>query len=279
MVHKIWSATKGFALTALLTIVTVACLRIFLFASFSIPTPSMQPTILPGDHVLVNKLVPGPRMDWLFSSETGDTQGHRISGYKRIARGDVLVFNAPYHLSDKIARNWGVYFIKRCMGIPGDTLSIRDGSYWIANKVGAFEEQPPVDRWVDDWMEREKAGMFGTLNWTLTSFGPVYIPRRGDEIRLDSTNWLLYKSLIEYETGGKAQCSDYACSLNGKPYTHHVFKQNYYFMAGDYARDSQDSRYWGLLPEDHIVGKAAYIWRSTDPDTKKYRFDRFLKPL
>ena len=128
-------------------------------------------------------------------------------------------------------------------------------------------------------METYTPDMFKALKWTLTSFGPLYIPRKEEKIRLDSLNIHLYRSLIEYETGGQISFADNMCYLDHKPYPYHVFEQNYYFVAGDFPVDSEDSRYWGLLPEDHIVGKAAYVWRSVDPDTRKYRFDRFLKPL
>lgn len=277
---EIWKASKGIVLTAVFTVLIVGSLRVFLFASFSIPTPSMQPAILPGDHILVNKLVPGPRMDWLYNgANTGDNHNYRIGGYRPIARGDVLVFNAPYHLSEKIAPNWGVYYIKRCMGTPGDTLQIKEKAYRIKNNEGTFKTPMPMSELTYTWMDNETPGMFEALGWTLTSFGPLYIPQRGDDIRLDSKNILLYKNLIEYEMGGRVSLSDSSCYLDGRPYPRHIFKQNYYFMAGDYAVDSQDSRYWGLLPEDHIVGKAACVWRSMDPDTKKHRFHRFLKPL
>ncbi|GGC49960.1 signal peptidase I [Parapedobacter defluvii] len=242
----------------------------------------MQPTILPGDHILINKLVPGPRMDWLCNTEIASVNrdnSYRISGYRPITHADVLVFNAPYHGSGKLAKNWEIYYIKRCMGIPGDTLSIVKGIYGIRNSEGSFEVTTPANKFIDTPMDNEKPGMFEALDWTLTSFGPVYIPRKEEMIRLDSINIHVYRNLIEYETGGQVSFSEGRCYLDGKPYPYHTFTQNYYFMAGDYAIDSQDSRYWGLLPEDHIVGKATYVWRSIDPDTKKYRFDRFLKPL
>ncbi|SEK19990.1 signal peptidase I [Parapedobacter koreensis] len=278
--RKIWKTSRGIALTAIFTVLVVGSLRIFLFASFSIPTPSMQPTILPGDHILINKLVPGPRMDWLCNAaDVSDNHRYRIKGHRPVTRGDVLVFNAPYHLSDKIAKNWEIYYVKRCMGVPGDTLQIKENAYWIKNKAGAFKVSVPANKLVDAWMDSQKPDRFKELDWTLASLGPAYIPREGDKIRLDSVNIYLYENLIEYETGGEVSFSANRCYLDGKPYPYHSFRQNYYFMAGDYAVDSEDSRYWGLLPEDHIVGKAAYIWRSTDPDTKKYRFDRFFKPL
>ena len=279
--RNIWQASKGIVITAILTILIVAGLRIFLFASFSVSTPSMQPTVIPGDHILVNKLVPGPRMDWLFgSSGAGDNRSYRLKGYKPAARGDVLVFNAPYYDSNRIAKNLGVHYVKRCIGIPGDTLYINDSAYELKTAKGTVK-MPLLgyDPVADSWMETYTPEMFKSLDWTLTDFGPAYIPRAGDDIALDSVNIPLYRSLIEYETDGAVVCAYSECYLDDKLYTHHLFKQGYFFVAGDLAMNSEDSRFWGLLPADHIVGKAVYIWRSVDPNTKKHRLDRFLKAL
>lgn len=68
-------------------------------------------------------------------------------------------------------------------------------------------------------------------------------------------------------------------SLNGEPIREYRFLKNYYFMAGDKGLNSQDSRYWGLLPEEYIVGKAAFVWKSVDPYTGKLRWDRFMKKI
>lgn len=279
--RNIWKASKGIAVTAALTIFVVASLRIFLFASFSIPSASMQPTVLPGDQILVNKLVPGPRMDWLYSNAAiGNEACCRIKGSRDVKRGDVLVFNAPYHRSNSMEKNLNVYYVKRCVGLPGDSLCIKDGAYHIKNDGGSFSFSLPSSKPITDTsIVGYRPKMFKALDWTLTAWGSAYIPRKGDDILLDSTNIHLYKNLIEYETGGKISLSDGTYHLDQDPYPRHKFKQNYYFLAGDNAVDSEDSRFWGLLPEGHIVGKASYIWKSIDPDTRKYRFDRFLKPI
>jgi signal peptidase I len=67
--------------------------------------------------------------------------------------------------------------------------------------------------------------------------------------------------------------------MNGQPLASYYFQKNYYFMSGDYTEDSQDSRYWGLTPEEYIVGKAAFIWKSVDRNTGKFRWKRFLKKI
>lgn len=248
-----------------LTVLVVVLMRIFLFASFLIPTVSMQPTLIPGDYILVNKLIPGTRLDWPFKSvRTDRCCSTRINGYRNIKRQDILVFNAPYYQSNRIEKNPNTYYIKRCIGIPGDTLNIVDGVYCVKNKLRLKDYSP---------------NMFKLLHWTLSPFGSIYIPKVGDEIILDSINIHLYQKLIEYETNKKLYYLKGNFFLEDKPYPRYTFLQNYYFVVGDNAVDSEDSRFWGLLPEDHVVGKAAFIWKSINPITKEYRFKRFLKSL
>ncbi len=272
------SGWKGIAVTAIVTIIVVMILRTFLFASFKIPSASMEPTLLAGDFILVNKLIPGPRIDFLGNKDTKSVV--RVRGLRAIQRKDVLVFNDPYYQSGDIVRNWNVYYVKRCIGLPGDTLSIKDGyCYIVRNSITQKLLTPKKVRQVNMVAEDDRPEMFKSLDWTIRNFGPVYIPQKGDRVVLDSVNRYMYKNLIEYESGKKLTEIDGVFYLNAEECRAYTFHKNYYFLAGDHARDSKDSRYWGLLPEDHIVGKVAYVWRSVDPYTHKYRFDRFFKSL
>ncbi|MDR1582348.1 MAG: S26 family signal peptidase, partial [Prevotellaceae bacterium] len=116
-------------------------------------------------------------------------------------------------------------------------------------------------------------------NWNVKSFGPLYVPKKGDTIGIDSKNILLYRNLIRYETHCELRIENDTVWLGGEMLQTYAFRQNYYFMAGDRVFDSQDSRYWGLLPEDLIVGKAAVIWQSKDKQTGKRRWERCLKKI
>jgi signal peptidase I len=89
----------------------------------------------------------------------------------------------------------------------------------------------------------------------------------------------LYWNLIRYETGGELNLQNDTVYLNSNHLQSYIFQQNYYFMAGDLTFDSRDSRYWGLLPEDHIIGKVAIVWQSKDKQTGKRRWNRFLKKI
>ncbi|MBE8722339.1 signal peptidase I [Sphingobacterium pedocola] len=273
------SGWKGIAVIGMITILIVIALRIFLFASFKIPSLSMEPTLLAGDFILVNKLIPGPRIDFLGNKETNSI--FRVPGLRAIQRKDVLVFNDPYYQSKVIVRNWNAHYVKRCIGLPGDTLSIKNGNCFISNDstTAVVRKYQDENRLAIASTQYDTPRMFKSLGWTVHNFGSIYIPRKGDRITLDSVNRHIYARLIEYETDKKMTEMDGLFYLDTDLCSAYTFQKNYYFMAGDNSSDSKDSRYWGLLPEDHIVGKVSYVWKSIDPNSNKYRFDRFFKSL
>ena len=258
-------------------------LQVFLFSSFKIPSDSMEPELTIGDNILVLKPTIGPRVFNLFASMRNEqTEIYRIPGIKKIQRNDILVFNFPHPNSwNKIEMHILKYYIKRCVGLPSDTLSIQNGFFHvkgIETSLGNMESQNKIAT-----TEQFEDGIFHSfpfdsiISWNIKDFGPLYIPGKGDSITLNQTNCRLYRKLIEWEQQGSLQYKDSTIFLNGTPINGYRFQKNYYFMAGDNGMNSQDSRYWGLLPEEYIVGKAWIIWKSVDPYTDKFRWDRFLK--
>ncbi len=259
--------------------------QVFVFASFKIPSDSMEPELTTGDNILVWKPTIGPRIFNLFASMRNEQlEIYRIPGFKKIKRNDVLVFNFPHPNNwDTIEMHILKYYIKRCVGLPGDTLSIRNGFYQVEGiqiPLGNIDSQKEIAI-----TNKFQDGVFHSfpfdsiIGWNIKDFGPLYIPKKGDSITLDRRNFLLYKKLIEWEQKGKLQYKDSMASLNGKAIDGYRFQKNYYFMAGDNGMNSQDSRYWGMLPEEYIVGKAWVIWKSVDPYSNELRWKRFLKVI
>lgn len=119
---------------------------------------------------------------------------------------------------------------------------------------------------------------YPVIQWNIKEFGPFYIPGKGDKIELNRTNTILYRKVIEWEQKDTLNITKNGVYLANHKINTYTFRKNYYFMAGDRVEDSQDSRYWGLLPEEYIVGKAWIIWRSTDLEGK-FRWNRFLKTI
>lgn len=258
---------------------------VFLYATFSIPTDSMEPALQPGDAVFVWKPIIGARLFNVNATLRNEqVEIYRTPGFRKIKRNDVLVFNFPHPNNwSKIEMHVMKYYIKRCIGLPGDTLSIQNGEYRINGvdePLGCLSAQKQIGDTPKEMFQKEIFKSFpydSLLNWNIQDFGPLYIPLSGSEIQMNRTNYVLYKKLIEWEQGGKTEFQDSLVTLNGKIISTYRFRKSYYFMGGDNGMNSQDSRYWGLLPEEYIVGKAAFIWKSRNPYTDEFRWDRFLK--
>lgn len=121
------------------------------------------------------------------------------------------------------------------------------------------------------------------LGWTLDDFGPLWIPKKDETIAINDSTLLLFGDIItEYEHHSNAQIINKKLIINNKEVLSYTFKQNYYFVLGDNRHNALDSRYWGFVPEDHIFGKALFIWLSIDPDKNfpnNIRWKRFFKMI
>jgi signal peptidase I len=119
--------------------------------------------------------------------------------------------------------------------------------------------------------------------WQLDSYGPLPVPKKGQTITLTPANAAIYYKIVaQYEHNTGISWGDGMIERNGRPLTSYTIKQNYYFMMGDNRHNSEDSRFWGFVPEDHIVGKAVFVWLSLDPNADllhKIRWDRLFQPI
>lgn len=120
-----------------------------------------------------------------------------------------------------------------------------------------------------------------SFKWTRDNYGPLYIPAKGDSVALNAGNLPLYRRIIEvYEGHDLDVLEDGTVMIDGRPATHYTFAMDYYFMMGDNRHNSLDSRYWGFVPESHIVGKPVVVWFSKDlnkPFPRNIRWNRLLK--
>lgn len=115
--------------------------------------------------------------------------------------------------------------------------------------------------------------------WNLDNFGPLWMPFKGATIPITTENLPLYKRIIEAYEGNSVKVNEGQVYINGEAATHYTFKMGYYFMIGDNRHYSSDCRYWGYVPEDHILGKPKFIWLSLDSDKRflgKIRWNRMF---
>ncbi|TDN36593.1 signal peptidase I [Hymenobacter sp. UV11] len=119
--------------------------------------------------------------------------------------------------------------------------------------------------------------------WQLDSYGPLPVPKKGQTIRLTPANAAVYYKIVsQYEHNQDITWKNGMMQQHGRPLTQYTMKQNYYFMMGDNRHNSEDSRFWGFVPEDHIVGKAVLVWLSLDPYADflhKVRWSRLFHPV
>ena len=256
-------------------------------ASFRIPTGSMQPTLQPGDNILVNKTIMGARIFNIWdAAEEKEIEIHRLPGMGKVKRNDVLVFHYPYpHSNDSVSMHLLKYYVKRCIALPGDTMVIRKGHYYIkgiSDPIGYIEAQKRIEK-----LQKEDARgiVMNTypwdkyINWTIQDFGPLHVPAAGQTVAMDSTAVKLYRKLVEWEQKKPLSWRADKVYLGDSLIREYRFRENYYFMGGDNMEHSEDSRYWGLLPEPYIVGIATRIWKSVDQSTGKIRWDRVMKKI
>jgi len=225
----------GILLLALALVVTVQTVQLWIADVCLIPSESMENAILAGDRILVSKV-----------------------GCDVFSRNDVIIFNHPDES--------GVQLVKRCVGLPGDTVTVCDGIVYInceAITTPATVKMSATDYPVEFPLR--------SLEWTINNYGPVVVPAKGLSVLLDSANINLYRHLIRIENIFRME-RDPEVSVE-----HYTFKTDCYFVLGDHRNNSIDSRYWGFVPEEAIIGKAVLVYFSRDANQKLIRWNRIGK--
>ena len=209
-------------------ILVVFLLRSFLVEPFKIPSGSMMPTLLVGDFILVNKYTYGVRLPVVHK---------KIIALNNPQRGDVMVFRYPQDPS--------LDYIKRVVGLPGDTVEYRNKKLTINGKPVSYEQ--------DGMYSYVKAG----LNFVSTT---LYKEKLGDKPHLEMVEPEAPSVLMGQLTAFEHREN---CSYDETGFICHV-PAGEYFMMGDNRDGSNDSRYWGFVPDENIVGKAFLIWLNLD---------------
>lgn len=229
------------------SIIFTSMINIYIIQPFVIPTPSMKDSLLVGDFLFVSKLHYG--IYYL-----------RLPCFKQINHNDIIVFNFPNDFK-KIPLEKKDYYLKRCIGLPGDILSIKNGLIYINgildNKVPKILKKYILPKNLKEYNIYPENKL-----WNRDNYGPIYIPKKGDYLNLNLENISFYKDLITKYENSSLKIKKNKIFINNKVQSKYLVNKNYYFMLGDNRNNSLDSRYWGLIPYDHIVGKPLFIWLS-----------------
>ena len=351
------SAIRDWAEALFLAFIGVIILKTFLFEPFAIPSDSMDNTLVAGDYIVVNKLAYGARLPmtplsvpfshqdiagWKSYSTWFSIPYMRIPGYSEPHRNDVIVFNFPAEDLFPMNGKPNVYpvdhrthFIKRLVGLPGDTLQIIDREVFVNGQALPFPEKVlfnfivKVDSTKRDSVhlnglgmvresqqgkyllytvtllpaqadslrlipqivsvdpELSRAGLYDEqlfphsekFAWNLDNYGKIVVPKKGETVHLTPDSLCLYQRIIVNYEHNTIDLKGDSLFINGKYTTSYTFKMNYYFVMGDNRHFSMDSRYWGFVPEDHVVGKATMILFSYDKQKGKMRWSRSFESI
>jgi signal peptidase I len=337
--------------SVLFAVIAATLIRGLFLEAYTIPTGSMEKSLLVNDFLFVSKVHYGARtpktilqvplthqkiwftnipsyLEWIA------LPNYRLPGFTKVKNNDVVVFNYPgtplrpdeYGGFDKYPVDLRTNYIKRCVGIAGDEVEIKQGVVYINGqklpevkgvqkyydiefntnpnekifekadvevkgrrgengkyyyRINATEEglneiktyDFVTNVYPDLFPSGDTTNMYGAAypyNSKLfpnnrDNFAPFTIPKKGVTIQLDEKNIAMYGTVITtFDLNKNAELKDGKVFVDGKQITEYTFKQDYYFMMGDNRYESDDSRFWGFVPEDHIVGKAAFIWMSLD---------------
>lgn len=249
-----------------IALISAFLLKTFVIEAYRIPTGSMEKTLLVGDFLLVNKFIYGASSPRYFPMTTSPIPHFSLPAFRDPERTDIVVFEYPGD-RDRLKSVEMVNYIKRCVGIPGDTIRIINKVLYVNGKEFY---RPPKIQYVNPETkppdEIEYRIFPKGMPWNEDNYGPVYVPHAGDTIRLDRHNIEQWRTIINREFDREAVAVDGSeIKIDGIITSFYVLQKDYYFMMGDNRDDSADSRFWGFVPRDKIIGKALLIYWSWDP--------------
>jgi signal peptidase I len=229
------------------TILAALFLKTFVIGAYRIPSRSMEGTLLPGDFLLANKILYGPATPRFFPLTPFRIPQVRLPSLLRPDRGDILVVELPAR-GDGSPSAASFDLVKRCIGVPGDTVAVVDGIVRVNGRIIPS-------------LSAKNSAVPGT-------FGPAVVPARGEKLRLTPGTLPAWEGLIRSEGHSVTQDTSGSILVDGSPADRYTVERDYYFLLGDNLGDSFDSRKSGPVPRESIVGKVFLVYWSWDPGAR-----------
>jgi len=246
--------------TILGAIIFVMIINGLLIASFVVPTGSMERTVMIGDFLFVNKFIFGPSTPQIIPFVNIPLPYYKFPGIKKPERNDVIVFIFPGY-RDEVKASEFQYYLKRCVAVAGDTVEIIDNQLYINGSKSELATTGIITQTdLRDPMEPLRTFPKGR-NWTHDNYGPIRVPKKGDIIELNPSNFREWDTFIQREGADVVVSSD-KIYINGEITSQYIVKEDYCFGLGDNRDHSLDSRFWGFIPYENVLGKPLVIYWS-----------------
>ena len=264
----------------LFALVAALLIKSFLIETSRVPTGSMEKTILVGDFLFVNKFIYGSSSPRNIPFTNIALPYFQLPSFADPEKGDIVVFEYPGDRDQLKSTNIDNY-VKRCIAEPGDTVRIIDKVVFINGEETSIPPHIQYHGLYPVKKEIVDPGIFPKgARWNKDNYGPYVIPKEGDVVELSPGNIEYWRTIIDREYGRKVvSIKDGSVTIEGKPVNSYTIKKDYYFMMGDNRDDSMDSRYWGLVARDLVVGEALMIYWSWNPNIPFSDFFKLLGTL
>lgn len=268
--------TKEFFEQLFFAVIAAFLIITFVIQNTRIPTGSMEDTILVGDFVLVNKFIYGSSSPKYLPFTNVEIPHFRFPALKDPHRGDIVVFEFPGDRDVLYPTERGVNYVKRCIGTPGDTILIVNKVVYVNGKEAWI---PPHIKYLTPYAKPKgvvEPRIFPRgMQWNEDNYGPLVVPYKGYKINLNPDNVEQWEILIDREYGKRVvDVKNNVVTIEGIPVSTYTFKKDYYFMMGDNRDDSLDSRFWGFVARDMVVGQAfitLFSWDREIPFSDLFR--------
>jgi signal peptidase I len=249
----------------ILLLILILIIKAFVLDAFRIPTGSMKNTLEEGDFILVNKTaydISTPHRIPFLDKKIDKIEIYSIG---KPELNDVIAFDIPAEFYNPASENYST-LIKRIIGLPGDTIEIKNKVVFINGKK--LRNPSYLHLNLDDSVSKSSNEKLFPYDkkWTINNYGPVIIPKKGMTIALNPKDIALWQNAINIDFGKKAvSVEGTVINLNGSPAKEYTFDKDYYFVLGDNRENSIDSRYFGYIPLDWIIGKVFVVYWSQKP--------------